>query len=79
MRMEDLLRGELIGFNIKVIGRDNKGKIIDETKNSFIIESNGKRKRVLKKNNIIEFNFNNKKITINGNELLARPEDRIKK
>ncbi len=47
--MEDLLRGELIGLNIRVINRNIKGRIIDETKNRFIIESNGKRKRVLKK------------------------------
>lgn len=69
----------MIGLNIKVTGKSTRGKIIDETKNSFIIESNGKRKRVLKKNNIIEFNFNNKKIMLNGNKLLARPEDRTKK
>lgn len=79
MHMKDLLREEFIGLNIKVTNTGIKGKIIDETKNSFIIETNGKRRRVLKKNNIIEFNFNNEKIMVNGNKLLARSEDRIKK
>lgn len=73
-----VLRKELIGSEIKLLGKDVEGKIIDETKNTFVIKLGNKRKRILKKDNIFEFSLNNKKKIVDGNKLIMRPEERIK-
>jgi RNase P/RNase MRP subunit p29 len=73
---------EYIGQSLEIIKSDNdslknkKGKIIDETKNLFIIEEGSSKKiiKILKKGNI--FLINKKKI--DGNKIIKRPEDRIK-
>ena len=82
----DLVTGELIGLNIKVTQSTNKdsegisGVVIDETKNMLtILDKDGKRKEVIKKQNTFTFTKNQKQITINGNEIGARPEERTKK
>ena len=72
------LRKELIGSEIKLLGKEIVGKIIDETKNTFVIKLANKRKRILKKDNIFEFSLNNKKKIVDGNKLIMRPEERIK-
>lgn len=85
MEISDVLKHELIGLNIKVVDSKNKsdagieGTIIDETKNTLIVETiDEKRKTLFKQNIIIEATINNKKIKINGKGLLGRPQDRIK-
>lgn len=54
-----------------------KGVVVDETLNTFLIETPRGRKRVPKKNN--EFFFAGKNELVNGSLLVARPEDRTKK
>jgi len=72
---------EFIGAKIKVMNATNKslqgieGSIIDETKNAFkIASSNQEEKIVLKKGAVFMINNN----IINGNEIIKRPEERIK-
>ena len=75
----DLIRGELIGLNLRVIGKEIQGRIIDETKNLFIIEtSDKKRKKLIKKNNVFEFLVENEIIRVDGKVLAVRPEERIR-
>ncbi len=58
MDLEKLARSELIGLNVKVVGKKINGRIIDETKNSILIETQkGNRKMILKNNNKFEFFF----------------------
>ncbi len=82
MKKKDLLTQEFIGKNITIIKSPTtslkgfKGKIIDETKFTFIIEKNKKRKTIIK--NQIEFTIDNNKTKIYGNEISKRPEDRLK-
>jgi len=85
MEIPDVAKHELIGLRIKVIDSRNKGNIgikgtiIDETKNTLIIETTeGKRKTIFKNNIVIETEINNKKIQIKGQSILGRPQDRIK-
>ena len=85
MEISEVLKHEIIGLNIKVIDSKNKsnigteGTIIDETKNTLIIETTDeKRKTLFKQNIIIETKINNKKIKIKGAGLLGRSQDRIK-
>jgi len=57
-----------------------QGKIIDETKNSFLIKTkNNMRKRILKQNLLFELKTQAGNIAIDGNSILMKPEDRIKK
>jgi ribonuclease P protein subunit POP4 len=71
----------LIGRCIEVVSSTNKshigveGEIIDETKNSLVIECKGKRKRLLKSG--ITFMFiSNGKVVVDGKSIKKRPEDR---
>lgn len=76
--LNELLRGELIGINVQIIGKNIQGRIIDETKNIFVIKSKKGIKKIIKKNSKMEFTINNEKIVIEGDKLVARPEERVK-
>lgn len=86
MDSRTLARDELIGLHVRIkectdpTWKDVTGRIIDETKNTFLIETlDGKQKRIEKKTAEFEFNVNGEKIIINGSKIAYRPEDRIKK
>ncbi len=75
---------EYIGAQIKIVrASDQKyenihGKIVDETKNTFTIENH--RERIVPKQNcLFEIEINNSWKTIQGEDIMYRPEDRIKK
>ena len=80
-----LSREELIGLKVKIIECTDpnwvgqRGLIIDETKNTFHIEIENKKKIIVKKTAKFEFIINDEKIIINGEKIVFRPEDRIKK
>ena len=46
----DILRGEFIGRQVSIPGIKLEGRIIDETKNSFLVMTKNARKRILKAN-----------------------------
>jgi len=77
-----ITQDELIGKDVEVVNARNpslkgmKGKITDETKNSFVLKTVKGSKRVMKKD--ADFHFANENITIKGENLAKRPEDRIK-
>jgi ribonuclease P protein subunit POP4 len=82
----ELIRHEFIGTEIEVSESNNSGyigfsgKIIDETRNSFVILREGKRKRILKESAVFHFKFSDGTIIeIDGKILAGRPEDRLKK
>jgi ribonuclease P protein subunit POP4 len=85
MDVKTLVREELIGLYVNIIEckdpgwKGKSGLIIDETKNTFLIEIEDKQKRIAKKTAIFEFDYYGKKITINGSKMTRRSEDRIKK
>jgi RNase P/RNase MRP subunit p29 len=77
-----LLKGELIGKKLRLI-RDSDGmaltaKIIDETKNTLVIEADNKKKRISKALHTLEFDEGGKLIRMSGKLFLKRPEERIK-
>ena len=78
-----LARSELIGLDIEVTESENrfnrglKGKIIDETKNMFMIKTKETRKKIIKDQCVFEFKLNGKNIQINGKSLSTRPEERL--
>jgi ribonuclease P protein subunit POP4 len=82
----ELIRHEFIGTEAKVSESNHSGyvgfsgKIIDETRNSFVILHEGKRKTVLKESAVFHFKFpDGTIIEIDGKILVGRPEDRLKK
>jgi len=78
-------RDELIGLQVAIkqcsdptwVGRT--GLVVDETKNTFIIEIDDQKKKIAKKTAIFEFDHHGNKIIIDGSKIMYRPEDRIKK
>ncbi len=80
---ENIVRHELIGLKTEVVDSRNKsviglsGEIIDETQKTFVIETEKGDKKVAKAGS--KFRFKKPAVVINGDILVARPEDRIKK
>jgi ribonuclease P protein subunit POP4 len=81
----NILRHETIGLEVMVSGDSNKycnninGEVFNETRNTFIICQRGKSKIVAKKNASFVFNLGGTLVEVEGNALIGRPEDRIKK
>lgn len=84
-KTRDIPRIEFIGKELEVIKADNpsligiKGKVIDETKNMLIIETNNETKKLVKKQVTIKVKIKEKEIIIKGEILQGRPEERLKK
>jgi len=82
MNPKKIVKHEFIGTEIEVMDSKNKsligikGKVIDETKNMFMLE-NGK--KLVKSQCIFKMKMKNEIVSINGEVLANRPEDRIKK
>ncbi len=55
-----------------------KGKIVDETKNTFAIETTKGLKKILKKEVTLLFKTKSGSVKIEGEVLVGRPEERIK-
>jgi len=82
----DIIRCEFIGNEAKVAKSRHRdylgisGKIVDETRNTFTILHEGKRKIVTKNSTIFHFKFSDGTVVeIDGKILATRPEDRLKK
>ena len=80
-----LIKDELIGLKVTVKECTDKtlenitGTVIDETKNTFLIETERGIKRIAKDIAKFEFEYKGKKFLISGSRLKYRPEDRVKK
>ena len=77
---------EFVGAEAKVVMSRHvgylgiSGKIIDETKNTFLILQGKERKSIIKESAIFHFTFSDGTVVeINGSSLVGRPEDRVKK
>lgn len=74
------MKKEIIGKMIEVIQARNEdlvgiaGRIVDETKNSIVVQAGDGRKTVLK----AECTFRIDGEVVEGDDLAARPEDRVK-
>ena len=81
---KNILRHEFIGLKCEIVGSKNhdhiglKGEIINETMKTIVIKD--KEKKVIpKKDTVFRVQLKNEKVDIDGNYIIARPEDRIKK
>lgn len=79
----NILQHEIIGLDVEVFS-DNLcnngivGKVVDETMNTLLIKA-GEFKRIPKKNTVFKFKLNSEAVKVEGEALISRPEDRIKK
>jgi len=83
---QNLVRHELIGLKVKIeksadsTQKSVSGMVVDETYNTFKIETKGKERVIPKGNSIFMFTLpNGMKVEVEGKILISRPEDRIKK
>jgi len=82
----DIIRREFIGAHGLISTSthagylDISGPVMDETKNTFVIQHEGKMKNVIKESSVFQFQFSDGAIVqIDGNLLVGKPEDRLKK
>ncbi len=79
---KEFLLSEFIGETVRVQQsscRDYQGlegKILDETKNTFLLQARTSRKRIPKQGST--FYFPERKVEVQGSQLVCRPEDRTK-
>ncbi len=84
-RKEDYLRLPFIGREIEVIKSSDpkkqgvKGKIVDETKNTFVIRTEKKDVVIPKKDNRFKIWFEDAVLEVEGKIITQRPYDRIKR
>lgn len=83
---ENIILHELIGLESLVMRSSNpsckgiKGIVVDETKNTLVIEQDDVRKRIIKQDSFFRFKLpNGTIIEIDGSAIIGRPEDRVKK
>ncbi len=76
---------ELIGSYVSVVDSKHrgylriKGKIVDETMKTLLVNCKGVSKIIPKKGNIFSAEMKNGTETLVGDRLMFRPEDRIKR
>ncbi|MBT4823725.1 ribonuclease P protein subunit [Candidatus Woesearchaeota archaeon] len=81
---KEVLKQELIGLSVKIIEAQNQslkglnGKIIDETKHTFVVLVNNNNKTIIKKGCVFQFKIKEKTFNVDGVLLEKRPEERIK-
>ncbi|MDY6789334.1 MAG: ribonuclease P protein component 1 [Candidatus Nanohaloarchaea archaeon] len=81
---ENLPRHELIGLEVEVMESTGshtgiQGKVVDETRNTLVVETPEGEKTVPKKENSFRFIVDDLKVGVNGRLLEERPEERIGK
>ena len=75
---------ELIGLNVQVYTASSDqqvldGKVVDETMNTFVMETGTTENRIAKHGHFFDFQLDGTVVRINGDRIRFRPEDRTKK
>ncbi|MFQ5919518.1 MAG: ribonuclease P protein component 1 [Thermoplasmata archaeon] len=83
-RRKDLVKHELIGLNVEVVEatdpsqRGVAGRVVDETRNTFLLDTDGAEVRIPKAGNTFRFDVG-EGVRVRGDRLRYRPEDRVKR
>jgi ribonuclease P protein subunit POP4 len=83
---ENLARQELIGLRVMVEESTNpclkglSGKVVDETRNTFLLETERGLRRIPKSNTSLIFTLpDGRRVKVAGSVLISQPENRINK
>ena len=82
MKEKDFIKYEFIGGTLEVVESKNKalvglkGKIVDETKNMFMLDTG---KKLVKDQSVFHISLEEETFEVDGKLLVGRPEDRLKK
>jgi ribonuclease P protein subunit POP4 len=86
MRATAVVQSEFIGLDAKVVRSTNpsyvgiSGQVVDETRNTLVIRHKNGDKVIIKESAVFHFTLPNGTIVeVEGNAILGRPEDRVKK
>jgi len=81
-----ILQHELIGLEAEVVQSPNRsivglrGRVVDESRETFTISHEGKEKTIIKGTSILYFSLpDGSLIEVEGRVLVGRPEDRVKR
>ncbi len=79
---ENIKMHEMIGLEVKVsspnLKKAIKGKVVDETKNIFVIEKEGREVKVPKRKGVFEFFLGDVTAIIEGENIMYAPQQRLK-
>ncbi|MBN2478186.1 ribonuclease P protein subunit [Candidatus Micrarchaeota archaeon] len=84
MEKKELLLVPWIGFEIQVIRSSNrlfiglKGKVVDETKNTLVVETGGVRRRIPKGVCVFRVFSGKKTFDVEGKKIMFKPEEKAK-
>lgn len=82
---KNIVLHEIIGLHVKVISSCDSlrvglnGLVINETKNTLVVDTNKGIKKVPKISSVFKFTIRDKSFIVNGREINFRPHERIKK
>lgn len=80
----NIMAHEMIGLSVRVAESTDRarlgitGRVVDETKNVFVIENEGREVKVPKAEAVFEFGFGDEKVFVKGKKILYSPEQRTK-
>ena len=80
----NLRKHELIGLEVEVLHATDpsqahvRGRVVDETRNTLVLEIQGDEKRIPKHGSRFRFEIQGG-LELDGEEIRFRPEDRVKK
>jgi len=82
----EVVQSEFIGLTAKVVKSTNSsyvgisGEVVNETRNTLVIRHKNEDKVIVKEVAVFQFTLpNGTVVEIEGNAILGRPEDRVKK
>ncbi|MDG6220703.1 MAG: ribonuclease P protein subunit [Candidatus Thermoplasmatota archaeon] len=81
----DLLKHELIGLEVEVTSSPDpghiglRGRVVDETRQTFLVSTKRGDKMLAKSNLVLNAFLGREAVSINGNDIMFRPEDRPKR
>ena len=85
-RPENLARHELNGLSVLVVGSTERGlvgisgMIVDETRNTILVDTERGTKRIPKSNTSLTFTLpDGQRVRVSGSILISQPENRINK
>ncbi len=86
MKDLEIVQGEFIGLNAKVVKANNacyvsvSGPVVNETQRTLVIRHENEDKTIVKETTVFQFILQDGSVVeIQGKAILGRPEDRVKK